>query len=203
DASFADAFQETVVENGNPIERKTWFPYIEPLLKLLSYENVPPYLKVGSFILATFHKGFLLLVVNELVSTHGYSQNQIILCRYPLARVNQAWTGLPRGVKFDPLDHQIIWHLLAKSGASGFQPNPSTDECIGRGSFQYYDERDYRRRFIPTVVKDEGISYIHPQKFPGGRDEPQTEKVDDDNSFERKADKKKKWAADNLSGAKE
>ncbi|GKF65767.1 suppressor of gamma response 1, partial [Tanacetum coccineum] len=57
-------------------------------------------------------------------------------------------TGLPRGVKFDPLDHQIIWHLLAKSGASGFQPNPSTDE------------------FIPTVVKDEGISYTHPQKLP-------------------------------------
>ncbi|KAK1417250.1 hypothetical protein QVD17_26375 [Tagetes erecta] len=34
-----------VVENGNPIERKTWFPDIEPLFKLLSYENVPPYLK--------------------------------------------------------------------------------------------------------------------------------------------------------------
>jgi len=35
-----------VVENGNPTERKTWFPDIEPLFKLLSYENVPPYLKV-------------------------------------------------------------------------------------------------------------------------------------------------------------
>ncbi|XP_027329370.1 nuclear pore complex protein NUP205 [Abrus precatorius] len=34
-----------VVENGNMIERKTWFPDIEPLFKLLSYENVPPYLK--------------------------------------------------------------------------------------------------------------------------------------------------------------
>ncbi|XP_026656857.2 nuclear pore complex protein NUP205 isoform X1 [Phoenix dactylifera] len=34
-----------VVENGNPIERKKWFPDIEPLFKLLSYENVPPYLK--------------------------------------------------------------------------------------------------------------------------------------------------------------
>ncbi|GKE18445.1 suppressor of gamma response 1 [Tanacetum coccineum] len=63
-------------------------------------------------------------------------------------KVNQAWTGLPRGVKFDPLDHQIIWHLLAKSGASSFQPKPSTDE------------------FIPTVMKDEGISYKHPQKLP-------------------------------------
>lgn len=39
------------MENGNPIERKTWFPDIEPLFKLLSYENVPPYLKVGSSLL--------------------------------------------------------------------------------------------------------------------------------------------------------
>lgn len=35
-----------VVENGNPTETKNWFPEIEPLFKLLSYENVPPYLKV-------------------------------------------------------------------------------------------------------------------------------------------------------------
>nr|GEZ23403.1 uncharacterized mitochondrial protein AtMg00810-like [Tanacetum cinerariifolium] len=34
-----------VVENRNHTERKTWFPDIEPLFKLLSYENVPPYLK--------------------------------------------------------------------------------------------------------------------------------------------------------------
>ncbi|ESW10307.1 hypothetical protein PHAVU_009G198200 [Phaseolus vulgaris] len=34
-----------VVENGNPTERRIWFPDIEPLFKLLSYENVPPYLK--------------------------------------------------------------------------------------------------------------------------------------------------------------
>lgn len=36
---------QKVVENGNPTERKNWFPEIEPLFKLLSYENVPPYLK--------------------------------------------------------------------------------------------------------------------------------------------------------------
>ncbi|KAM7512709.1 hypothetical protein LguiB_011584 [Lonicera macranthoides] len=36
---------QKVVENANPIERKKWFPDIEPLFKLLSYENVPPYLK--------------------------------------------------------------------------------------------------------------------------------------------------------------
>ncbi|KAK8962834.1 hypothetical protein KSP40_PGU009570 [Platanthera guangdongensis] len=36
---------QKVVENGDPIERKKWFLDIEPLFKLLSYENVPPYLK--------------------------------------------------------------------------------------------------------------------------------------------------------------
>ncbi|GAV68345.1 DUF3414 domain-containing protein [Cephalotus follicularis] len=36
---------QKVMENGNPIERKNWFPDIESLCKLLSYENVPPYLK--------------------------------------------------------------------------------------------------------------------------------------------------------------
>jgi len=39
------------MENGNPVERKNWFPDIEPLFKLLSYENVPPFLKVVSFFL--------------------------------------------------------------------------------------------------------------------------------------------------------
>ncbi|GJR84116.1 suppressor of gamma response 1, partial [Tanacetum coccineum] len=42
--------------------------------------------------------------------------------------VTHAWTGLPRRVKFDPLDHEIMWHLLAKSGVSGFQPHPFIDE---------------------------------------------------------------------------
>lgn len=36
---------QKVVENGDHVERKNWFPDIEPLFKLLSYENVPPYLK--------------------------------------------------------------------------------------------------------------------------------------------------------------
>ncbi|WCJ29645.1 Nuclear pore complex protein NUP205 [Euphorbia peplus] len=36
---------QKVIENGHPTERKNWFPDIEPLFKLLSYENVPPYLK--------------------------------------------------------------------------------------------------------------------------------------------------------------
>lgn len=39
-----------VVENGNPLERNNWFPDIEPLFKLLGYENVPPYVKVDHYI---------------------------------------------------------------------------------------------------------------------------------------------------------
>ncbi|KAK1312026.1 hypothetical protein QJS10_CPA07g00690 [Acorus calamus] len=39
------AVLQKVMENGNHVERKKWFPDIEPLFKLLSYENVPPYLK--------------------------------------------------------------------------------------------------------------------------------------------------------------
>lgn len=34
-----------VMEKGNEMERSQWFMDIEPLFKLLSYENVPPYLK--------------------------------------------------------------------------------------------------------------------------------------------------------------
>lgn len=37
------------MKNGNLIEKKNWFNDIEPLFKLLSYENVPPYLKVMNF----------------------------------------------------------------------------------------------------------------------------------------------------------
>ncbi|KAL0538778.1 hypothetical protein IC582_022936 [Cucumis melo] len=63
--------------------------------------------------------------------------------------VVQEWPGLPRGVKFDPSDQEIIWHLLAKVGIGGSRPHPFIDE------------------FIPTVFEDDGICYTHPQKLPG------------------------------------
>ncbi|KAF8095768.1 hypothetical protein N665_0323s0034 [Sinapis alba] len=59
------------------------------------------------------------------------------------------WPGLPRGVKFDPSDPEIIWHLLAKSGSLGLSPHPFIDE------------------FIPTVEQDDGICYTHPKNLPG------------------------------------
>ncbi|KAL3831034.1 hypothetical protein ACJIZ3_019836 [Penstemon smallii] len=59
------------------------------------------------------------------------------------------WPGLPRGVKFDPSDQEIIWHLLAKVGVGNSNPHPFIDE------------------FIPTVHEDDGICYTHPQNLPG------------------------------------
>ncbi|CAI0552587.1 unnamed protein product [Linum tenue] len=63
--------------------------------------------------------------------------------------VVQAWPGLPRGVKFDPTDQEIIWHLLAKSGFASHKPHPFIEE------------------FIPTVDNDDGICYTHPKNLPG------------------------------------
>ncbi|CAH9082079.1 unnamed protein product [Cuscuta epithymum] len=63
--------------------------------------------------------------------------------------VTQEWPGLPRGVKFDPTDQEIILHLLAKVGNDDLKPHPFIDE------------------FIPTVDKDDGICYTHPQNLPG------------------------------------
>jgi hypothetical protein len=59
------------------------------------------------------------------------------------------WPGLPKGVKFDPSDQELLWHLLAKHGKSGIKPHPFIDE------------------FIPTVEEVDGICYTHPQKLPG------------------------------------
>ncbi|KAJ3694805.1 hypothetical protein LUZ60_000182 [Juncus effusus] len=59
------------------------------------------------------------------------------------------WPGLPKGVKFDPSDQELIWHLLAKSGKGNAKPHPFIDE------------------FIPTVEREEGICYTHPKKLPG------------------------------------
>lgn len=64
-------------------------------------------------------------------------------------QVVQEWPGLPRGVKFDPSDQEIIWHLLAKVGVGGIKPHP------------------FIREFIPTVDNNDGICYTHPQNLPG------------------------------------
>lgn len=64
-------------------------------------------------------------------------------------QVVQEWPGLPRGVKFDPSDQEIIWHLLAKVGVKDLKPHPFIEE------------------FIPTLDQGDGICYTHPQNLPG------------------------------------
>ncbi|XP_061349721.1 SUPPRESSOR OF GAMMA RESPONSE 1-like isoform X2 [Gastrolobium bilobum] len=63
--------------------------------------------------------------------------------------VAQEWPGLPKGVKFDPSDQEIIWHLLAKVCAGNSKPHPFIDE------------------FITTLEDDDGICHTHPQHLPG------------------------------------
>lgn len=72
-------------------------------------------------------------------------------CQYVIdnSDVVQEWPGLPRGVKFDPSDQEIILHLIAKVGTENSKPHPFIDE------------------FIPTVDEDDGICYTHPQNLPG------------------------------------
>jgi len=64
-------------------------------------------------------------------------------------QVAQEWPGLPRGVKFDPTDQEIIQHLLAKAEIGDEKPHPFINE------------------FIPTVDEEDGICYTHPQNLPG------------------------------------
>lgn len=56
---------------------------------------------------------------------------------------------MPRGVKFDPTDQEIIWHLIGKVEGGDRNSHPFIDE------------------FIPTVNEDDGICYTHPQNLPG------------------------------------
>ncbi|KAJ6322096.1 hypothetical protein OIU77_012055 [Salix suchowensis] len=74
--------------------------------------------------------------------------------------VVQEWPGLPGGVKFDPSDQEIIWHLLAKVGNGGIKPHP------------------FIKEFIPTVENDDGICYTHPQNLPGVKQDGMVIKVD-------------------------
>ncbi|XP_020104630.1 uncharacterized protein LOC109721412 [Ananas comosus] len=59
------------------------------------------------------------------------------------------WPGLPRGVKFDPSDDDLLWHLLAKVGNGKACPHPFIGD------------------FIKSLDKEEGFGYMHPQKLPG------------------------------------
>lgn len=59
------------------------------------------------------------------------------------------WPGLPKGVKFEPTDADIIEFLEAKCGIGGSEPHVLIEE------------------FIRPVTEDVGINYTHPKNLPG------------------------------------
>ncbi|KAE8810597.1 NAC domain-containing protein 8 [Hordeum vulgare] len=61
--------------------------------------------------------------------------------------VSSQWPGLPIGVKFDPTDLELLGHLEGK--ISRAVPHVLIDD------------------FIPTIGKEEGICYTHPENLPG------------------------------------
>lgn len=57
--------------------------------------------------------------------------------------------GLPKGVKFEPTDENIIEFLEAKCGVGASKPHVLIEE------------------FIRPVTEDVGINYTHPENLPG------------------------------------
>lgn len=84
------------------------------------------------------------------INSESVSSTTVIrgLLKNLLLQASQKWPGLPKGVKFDPSDQEIVEHLLAKVGMKG-KPHPFIEE------------------FITTVDKEDGICYTHPQNLPG------------------------------------
>ncbi|ANM68607.1 NAC domain containing protein 85 [Arabidopsis thaliana] len=72
-------------------------------------------------------------------------------CSYRIDNSNvlTPWPGLPKGVKFEPTDEEVIEHLEAKCGIDGLKPHLLIQD------------------FICSVTQDVGINYTHPQNLPG------------------------------------
>ena len=63
--------------------------------------------------------------------------------------MSHEWPRFSAGVKFDPSDVELLEHLAAKCGVGNSKPHMFMDE------------------FIPTVDREEGICYTHPENLPG------------------------------------
>ncbi|XP_020571506.1 nuclear pore complex protein NUP205-like [Phalaenopsis equestris] len=116
---------QKVVENGDSTERTKWFPDIEPFFKLLSYENVPPYLKgalrnvISSFvgispllkdtIWSYLEKYDLPVVVGPPPKTSGLLfQSQIYDMRFELNEVEARRERYPSTISFINLLNSLI-----------------------------------------------------------------------------------------------
>ncbi|CAN6243490.1 unnamed protein product [Urochloa humidicola] len=115
------AVLQKVVENGNPMERRKWFPDIEPLFKLLSYENVPPYLKgalrnsIAAFIKVSpllkdaiwnYLEQYDLPVVTAPLGNH--TATQIYDMRFELNEVEARRESYPSTISFLKLINALI-----------------------------------------------------------------------------------------------
>ncbi|ONK75310.1 uncharacterized protein A4U43_C03F15520 [Asparagus officinalis] len=72
----------------------------------------------------------------------GMRRSSIAACRWN-------WPGLPRGVRFDPSDEELMWHLLAETGEGEAEPHPFIGE------------------FIISLNEDNQTFYSSPHKLPG------------------------------------
>ncbi|GAA0143468.1 hypothetical protein LIER_35750 [Lithospermum erythrorhizon] len=115
---------------------------------LFSYVPVPSWLVDKSRIATKIKRAS---TDSELVFFETNPSRTCSNCHYVIdnSDVQHEWPGLPKGVKFDPSDPEIIWHLLTKAGVGNLNPHPFINE------------------FIPTVNEEDGICYTHPRKLPG------------------------------------
>ncbi|XP_010525257.2 PREDICTED: NAC domain-containing protein 8-like [Tarenaya hassleriana] len=100
--------------------------------------------------------GIAMKVKNASVSKGSYYKDcgayiECPNCTHRIDNTNvlMPWPGLPKGVKFEPTDEEIIEHLEAKCGIDGLEPHVLLEE------------------FIRPVTEDVGINYTHPENLPG------------------------------------
>ncbi|KAH0452873.1 hypothetical protein IEQ34_017197 [Dendrobium chrysotoxum] len=93
------------------------------------------------------------------------------------------WPGLPKGVKFDPSDEELLWHLLAEMGKGVAKRHPfinefivSLDEDAGLGNLH--------PQFLPGVKQDGSVSYFFHRKIEMHRSRNLKRQKKQDNSVE-------------------
>ncbi|KAG0480239.1 hypothetical protein HPP92_011097 [Vanilla planifolia] len=90
----------------------------------------------------------MLILPNVSSSTSTASSKGLRLTQI-MPDILKEWPGLPRGVKFDPSDEDLLGHLLAEVGKGLVKRHPFISE------------------FIISLDEDHGVSNLHPLFLPG------------------------------------
>ncbi|GJS59061.1 putative reverse transcriptase domain-containing protein [Tanacetum coccineum] len=117
-----------VMEIRNPIKRKTWCPNIEPLFKLLSYENVPPYLKgaLRDSTLTFIHVSPILkdtiweFELNEVEARSEHYLSTISFLNLLNSLIIEERDAIDRGCKFIGIFRFIYDHVLGLFSQSAY-----------------------------------------------------------------------------------